>query len=100
MITLKASTANGKRVLAIYNSLKGTEIYDVYTNISKSFRNTYEKLHSEYCNDVLYNNASDWHVTFHAGSWSWSCGYKAIYNNQVCIIVHTRENHYCVLLNQ
>lgn len=97
---IKGSTVKGKHYIEIYNSLKGKEMTDVYTNISHNFKNVWNKLHSYYQHDVLYNDGTEWKNSYKAGSWSWSCGWKFKYYGENAIRVETRSNTYIVLVDR
>lgn len=100
MTELKASKSNGKRIIAIYESLRGETLSDLYKNPSQSTVNVFNNLHREFENEVQENNAHSFKCTYRAGSWSWSCGWQLMYNRHRAIKVHTRDNVYIVDLEQ
>ena len=101
MKILKASTANGKRIIASYESLRGRCKTDVYKNISVGFSNAFDNLYDIFEEDEKANNGYDFRCTLHGGSWSWSCGWKFTNDEGVnCIRYETRENTYIVMLDK
>lgn len=96
MTYLKASTSKGKRVIGIYENLKGTTLSDLYKHPSNETIAVYEHLHSIYCDHVNNANGHSWKVTKRAGSWSWSCGWKYELDGHKYLRVETRDNTYIV----
>ena len=100
MKILKGSKSEGKRVIKIYESLRGRTLYDLYKNPSSNIISVYEDLHNEFDDDVQLNLGHSFRCTYRAGSWSWSCGWQMVYNGHQAIKVHTRDNVYIVDLEQ
>ena len=96
MIILKGSTKKGQEILHKFESLKGTEMYHVYTNISDTFKSAWDKRRKEFYNDVLENEGNGWHVSTHNSSYSWSCGWWLQYKGHNAIKYVTRDNIYVV----
>lgn len=100
MIILKASTKKGREIVKKYEALNGTEIYDVYTHISKGFKNAYLKRREEFYKDVQENEGTRWRVSTRNSSYSWSCGWKCMYEGVWATKYVTRDNTYVVLMDR
>lgn len=101
MVFLKSSTAKGKRIINSYESLRGRCKTDVYKNISIGFSNAFDNLYDIFTETEKTNNGRDFRCTLHAGSWSWSCGWKFTTEEGIeCIRYETKDNTYIVLLDR
>ena len=95
----KSTTKKGQEIIKRYESLNGTEIYDVYKNISQDFKNAFERRRKQFAQDSeLYESVYGWKVSTHNSSFSWTCGWKIVHNGLEAIKLVTRDNEHIVFI--